>query len=631
MWLIVFTFIAILLPSLSLSTEIKNIAFPQSVSQFERFEVRFDIDKDYTNPFDTDEVDVWAEIKAPSGITLSVPAFYTQDFERYLKDGIERFKAVGSPYWAIRFTPVETGNYRFLIKVKDKDGISQTDILTFESIPSNNKGFVRVNRENPFYFSFDNGEPYIPIGFNIAWASDDSGSFYYDHFLEKLHNAGGNYVRIWMSHYYQGQTIEWSDSHPSGLYHGAGIYSLEAASRIDRIVEKAESLGIYIQLVLLYHTAFETSIWSSWDENPYNIKNGGMLNSSMEFFSNLEANRLFDRRLRYIIARWGYSTHILSWEIFNEVDGITGYYENRDIVKKWHIDKIQKIKSWDIYNHLITTSFTSPYFLDDHQFWEMEGLDYTQYHAYLAPLFGISYQIVKSAESLKKFNKPTFAGEFGIYWLPELNSYDPEGINIHNGIWASLLSGNAGSAMSWWWYDYIEPNNLWHHLRGAAEFVKDENLADYPDVFYRGVGIFDLSPVEVIGIKSKSGALFWVHDKKSEWDKKPSSQKRDDVTVKVEGLIDGEYSLEFWDTENGEIIERKNVKVQEGTAEIKIIPFKGDIGVKMKYKNEFLEGCGCVEGKNPSFGLIITGCLLILLFSKSFFDFKQVFGRDFGS
>ena len=621
--MLVIIFIIILSPTLSLSTEIKNISFPQSVNQFEKFEVRFEVDKEYKNPFDPDEADLWAEITAPSGITLSVPAFYTRDFERYLDSGIERFKPIGSPYWAIRFTPVEAGAYRFFIKVKDSSGIFQTNEMSFESISSNNKGFVRVNKDNPLYFSFDNGEPYIPIGFNIAWASDDTGSFYYDHFLQRLYEAGGNYVRIWMSHYYQGQTVEWSASHPSGIYHGLGVYSLEAASRIDRIIEKAESLGIYIQLVLLYHTAFETSVWSSWDENPYNIKNGGMLHSSIEFFSNPEANKFFDKRLRYIIARWGYSTHILSWEIFNEVDGIIGYYENRDIVKKWHIDKIQKIRKWDVHNHLITTSFTSPYFLNGNQFWEMEGLDYTQYHAYLAPIFGISYQIVKSAESLKKFKKPTFAGEFGIYWLPDLNAYDPEGINIHNGIWASLLSGNAGSAMSWWWYDYIEPYNLWHHLRGASEFFKNEDLTDYTETFYDGVGFFNLSPIEIIGIKSKSGALFWIHDKSSEWDKKSSSQKRV-VKVKIQGLIDGEYSVEFWDTKNGEMIERGNTEVYKGLAEIKIIPFKGDIGVKIKYKKELSEGCGCSEPGSPTSGIpLLVGLIFLWKAMKNLLPFSQ--------
>ncbi len=599
------------------SEKIKNISFPPSVHKFEKFEVRFDIEEEYLNPFDPDEVDAGAEIITPSGTTLFVPAFYTQDFERYLESGVERFKPLGAPYWAIRFTPFETGTYRFFIKVIDHSGVFQTDEMAFESLSPDNKGFVRVNKENPFYFSFDNGEPYIPVGFNIAWTSDDTGSFYYDYFLEKLHNAGGNYARIWMSHYFQGQTIEWNSTHPSGIYHGLGFYSLEAANRIDRIFEKAESLGIYIQLVLLYHTAFETSIWSSWNENPFNIKNGGMLSSSIEFFSSHEANAFFDKRLRYIIARWGYSPNLLAWELFNEVDGIIGYYRNRDVIKNWHIDKIRKIRKWDVHSHLITTSFTSPYFLDEHQFWDLEGLDYTQYHAYLAPVFGISEQMVRSAEALRKFNKPTFAGEFGIYWLPSFNLHDPYGVNIHNGVWASILSGNAGTAMSWWWYDYIEPNNLWYHLKGISEFVKGESFTDYREFFYEGVGKFNFSPVEVLGIKSKSGALLWIHDKSSEWDKTNFPHERTELNVNVEGLIDGEYSLEFWDTKDGRIVERENLVVKEGVAKIKVIPFKGDIAVKLKYKGKVLKGCGCNEGKSSFSWILIAVVLWIIHYYKT--------------
>lgn len=607
----------------SFSLQIENISYPAEVSQFKKFEIKFNIDRIYANPFDPEEVNAGAEFTSPSGRKFFVPAFFTQDFDVYLDEGIEKFRAITSPYWAIRFSPSETGTYAFRIEVSDTSGEAFSQQLYFESIPSKNRGFVRVNSRNPRYFTFDNGDPYIPIGFNICWATDNRGSFYYDYFLNRLRDAGGNWVRIWMTHYYQGLTIEWGEYHPSGYYHGLGRYSLEVAERIDRIIETAEELGIYIQLVLQHHSAFETLQWSSWDENPYNVKNGGMLKSSIEFFSNPEANRLFDQRLRYIISRWGYSTSIFAWELWNEVDGITGYYENRDLIKKWHEDKVQKIRNLDVHRHLITTSFTLPYFLERTQFWDMEGLDYTQYHAYFTPL-RISYQMAESARALSIFNKPTFAGEFSIDWLGANLKYDPEGIHIHNGLWASVLSGNAGTGMSWWWDNYVEGGNLWFHLKGISEFLKNEDLSKYEEVWTEGVEAGPSAHVEIMGLRSASSAMLWVHDKLSDWNHPSLPSEKRDIRVKINGLIPGKYDVEFWDTFEGKITRSRIIELKGEDAIIEIIPFRRDIAVKLRYAGTSEEGCGCSSGKEKSSGIFTFFIFFLMAYAgKMFMKLKR--------
>ncbi len=187
MKILVFSFLLIILSSLPLSnlhsTQIYDISFPTQVNQFEKLEIRFNLDTQYVNPFDPSEVDANAEIIAPSGKILTLPAFYTWDFDRTLDGGIEKFIAKGAPYWAVRFTPVESGTYSFNLRVNDSSGENRTGSLTFESTLSSGRGFVRVNMNNPRYFVFDNGEPYVPLGFNICWADNNNGSFYYDYFL----------------------------------------------------------------------------------------------------------------------------------------------------------------------------------------------------------------------------------------------------------------------------------------------------------------------------------------------------------------------------------------------------------------------------------------------------------------
>ena len=40
----------------------------------------------------------------------------------------------------------------------------------------------------------------------------------------------------------------------------------------------------------------------------------------MEFATNPDAQRLWEQKLRYIAARWGYSTNLFCWEWWNEVN-----------------------------------------------------------------------------------------------------------------------------------------------------------------------------------------------------------------------------------------------------------------------------------------------------------------------
>ena len=68
--------------------------------------------------------------------------------------------------------------------------------------------------------------------------------------------------------------------------------------------------------------------------------------------------------------------------------------------------------------------------------------------------------------------------EFGLDASGEQpTKFDNEGVQFHNGLWASTFSGFASAAMYWWWDSYIEPNNYWYHLKGLADFLADQDVA----------------------------------------------------------------------------------------------------------------------------------------------------------
>ena len=58
-------------------------------------------------------------------------------------------------------------------------------------------------------------------------------------------------------------------------------------------------------------------IWGSdnyWQSNPYNITNGGPCINQDAFFTNATARTIFQKHLRYLIGRYGYSTKAMAWE-----------------------------------------------------------------------------------------------------------------------------------------------------------------------------------------------------------------------------------------------------------------------------------------------------------------------------
>ena len=130
------------------------------------------------------------------------------------------------------------------------------------------------------------------------------------------------------------------------------------------------------------------------------------------------------------------------------------------------------LKANDPYRHLVTNSYSTT---GEAAVWNLPQIDLTQTHRYgdegsvkdIAPL------ILDDAREHDVYHKPHFMGEFGISWRGSDAQFDPKsvGTNLHNGLWASAFSGNAGGASIWWWDSYVHPKNLYGQFTGLAKFA----------------------------------------------------------------------------------------------------------------------------------------------------------------
>ena len=130
------------------------------------------------------------------------------------------------------------------------------------------------------------------------------------------------------------------------------------------------------------------------------------------------------RKLRYIVARWGYSPSILAFELFNEVQFTDAAQLNMwNIIEAWHNEMAQFIRANDVYHHLITSSsdLTKP-------IWDQT--DYYQHHDYPSDLItGIrDAQDITSSQPVA----PDFSGECGIDFTPHVG-ISPAGLGRFNG------------------------------------------------------------------------------------------------------------------------------------------------------------------------------------------------------
>ncbi len=460
-----------------------------TVAQYEKFEVAIDLSASYSNPYDYDQISVKAVFTGPDNQNIEVDGFFMEDFILSASGGL----TPDGDGFKLRFAPHLTGTWSYTLSVTDANGTVSNPVQTFDCVSAatpHDRGFVRLSNSN--YLQTDNQEQLLLIGENMCW---QNGNPYQDYkkWIDKMTAMGGNYFRLWHAHW--GLGIEWK----SGWNQFGGLrdYQQVKSRYQDWLYDYCSANDVYIMLALQHHGPVSTQVNPNWSDSPYNVANGGPCQNTAEFFTNQAAIDHTKNRYRYIIARWGYSRAIMSWELFNEVEWTDNYGQIRTDVALWHAEMAQYIKSIDPYQHLVTTSFAKAE--NDPLVWGNTEIDFTQTHYYFNTpnLERLLSSGIKSY--LDEYGKPTMNGEFGIGLSNTLGQVDPEGIHIHNGLWGPIFSGSMGTGMTWWWDIYMEVEDHYYHFDGVAKVTddipfKDKNLQPAAATVLGAPGDLSLTP-----------------------------------------------------------------------------------------------------------------------------------------
>lgn len=426
-----------------------------AVGRYEKLELAVDLGATYDNPFDPADVALDAVFTSPSGQRRSVPGFFLVPYRREVRDGHEVMIPQAGGGWKVRFAPTELGRYTWSLRLRDRTGEVTGATGSFQCTKSPGKGFIRPSKADPHYLAFDNGAGYFAIGHNLP--GYHTSNQLAETAMRKFAAAKENYNRWWLYSYQLG--IEWGPK--------LGWYQQDRAARMDQALDWGQKLGLYYMLCLDTHQDFREG---GWERNPYNAKNGGPCANAGEFFTSETARTLYKQRLRYQVARWGYSPSVLCWEFGNEIEG---WADSPDTIKlPWTREMSDYLRGLDPFGHPITTSFWSH--TGPPKYWQLPNLDIVQTHLYTNDNSNVA-EIVRelSLKQHRELAKPHIFGEFGIDSRGGFEQKDPQGWGIHNALWAGLTSFCAGGPMPWWHENYIEPLDLYFHFTALANFTAD--------------------------------------------------------------------------------------------------------------------------------------------------------------
>lgn len=455
--------------------------------KYEKAEWEIRLSANYLNPYDSADIALEMVLRAPSGKTIILPCYYEAG-------------NTDQSIWKARFAPRETGRYNYSFRLINKQKVVTTKPAFFQAKPSGKDGFLHTG--NLWTFRFDSGKPFRGIGENVAWEGrvheDPKNSFEY--FLPRLARGGGNFFRTisvaWNLPMEQ-QIVETKRrlnkrySNTNAYYHPQGL------ARMDTLLNMADSLGLYCMLTLSWHG--ELRQIDHWSIYPYNTAQGGPAATPTEFFTHEEARRRFRNRLRYIIARWGYSTRLAMLELFNEIDNAS-YAVFKDAggsstdsiviphryITEWHAAMGRYLRSIDPYQHIVSTSIS-------HR--EIEGLfQQGEMDVNIEHIYKRTDAIPAAINHYTtEYKKPFVVGEYGFRWEDAKTIYTQESIiDYKKGLWYGLFNPTPVLPMTWWW-EFFDQHQLMNYLT-SVRAINDRMLraggGSFKQVSVTGSGLY---------------------------------------------------------------------------------------------------------------------------------------------
>jgi hypothetical protein len=181
--------------------------------------------------------------------------------------------------------------------------------------------------------------------------------------------------------------------------------------------------------------------------------------------------------------------------------------------------------------------------------------------------------------------KPSWVQETGRSTHPAGDVADTAGVHLRHSLWLSWMTPAAGAALPWWWDTHIEPAGLYRHFSALATFSAGEKRRGRTlRHFAASIAGEGDSTAAVQALAARDGAYGFVYS--PDVLRNPSLPRRpipaEGRAIVIEGLSNGRYAAEYWDTHAGRVMETRTVEASDGTARVPLLARESDYAFKLK-------------------------------------------------
>ena len=445
----------------------------------------------FDNPFR--EAVCEAEFVSPAGMKTRVEGFYD-----------------GGDQWRVRFVPCEHGNWSWSGRITG--GAKPVEASgSFICQGTQGHGFLRISKQNPFRYEYEDGTPFYPIGIQTCnflqpdfdgpeagmaenrWVSNTE-------WVQAFTGA----VNLVRTQFGQGITagcalpliaappkkVPGKEAETNFVYQ-ADRYDLVMAAKIDAVYRAQREAGIS-QILILFQDM------SAWSDSGLGMKTAFGAIKVLAAYKSAKAPSLSlqEQYIRYVIARYGAFVDI--WEIFNEDS-----YAPADYLA--HLAGV--IRRVDPYGRLLTSNFSRP---------GEDWSDITTWHEYMGmPASAVDTYVVGQIALHKSYGKLVQNTEFGNQG--SLSNVDP--VKWRLAVWAAYMQESsllfwsmsqskipAGHVKGGNANAYIGPNSR-QHFRVFHELTRDLPVDLKPVT----IGFTEQTDIRTYALCNGKQGLIYIH------------------------------------------------------------------------------------------------------------------------
>jgi hypothetical protein len=332
----------------------------------------------------------------------------------------------------------------------------------------------------------------------------------------------------------------------------------EWAQRWEEVFDMAARRGIHVLPVFSAWAKWNDGSGKTrlhfWDRNPFNAELGGPAAKPIDLFRDTPSRALWLKWVEALVRRWRDRPNILGWEIFSELDLVTGATEAEGLVFVRRAAEV--IRAADPRSRPVTASLAGV--RQWPTLFESDAVDFIQVHPYAGGRRqgNLDKLILTSVrERLERYGKPIFIGECGLDAggpRNELVNLPRAPAGIRHAIWAAAVSGAMNGRMLWYEDGYDQYSGLdlrTQHKDASApigRFVKGVDFSDFKPI------VATTSP-DLMGaaIGNERVALGWFRDALCEPPDWPVRRlESQSVTLEIPGDAP-RWAVVFCDTETG--------------------------------------------------------------------------------